>query len=996
MERIFRQAVTLAMAASLMVLLALPAAGDGPGMSRWVLYELERISAGSRDAWDDGWTGPIEAATVLAWFAHHGYPALLPDLDGDGVIDELDTIELADRLGCSTMATDLESGTSDARVVVGLAAYVAERYPGAFEMKIYDAGFVLEFAEAFGTPFHEAVVPGIRLVARSDPTYAAYQYELMSGEGVIIGLTLESSGTPNRYFAGRSFDWGRGSGETPLLDLASADEDLSLPGVQGQVIEVEAFAGSPFTVEYEGTTERVEFMVALSPVEVVGGLVDGACAEGAVAHDQETTATPYGELVVDECVNREDDVDTYTYTVSNLSIAHEGRGVCRFEVPNLGGLPTLAIVAPDGWLVSPAGPAAWAWVALCGSPGILAGSSVTFSVSVPGPTLDVLLEATASVCRVAGGLPVRTTGPGGSGDAASGAIPAGGCPEDAVGDHVDLLRTLHGDVRIEECVTRGDDGDTYTYTVTNLGFAHEGSGIVFFGVALSTHTPPVLDSSAPPGWDFWFGVAGWGWEVRDATRGLAIGDSATFSVTFDGPTLDGRAVAAINSLPEGAALPVLFRGETSGPVRLEAAPVEEPPVGDLPPCPPGSAASDRFVTSTPDGDVLVQECVSRDGDLDTYRYTLLNISYVRGGRGICSFHVPAFGEFTTVSMTAGPGWGFEPPSDVWRLWSWADTSGGDGLMPGESIDVSFTVEGPTTDQRVAAAIRDCTMMDGTLVETTGPGPVFRFPPMDPGDRVGGAACPADAIAHDVQVSSRPGVGDIQVEECVTREGDNDVYTYTLTNLSVGCDDAGIVAFSLPNPLRLPQEGVVSPSGWSFFEGPGRATWNWVGPEDRGIGVGESARFAVAVRGPTTDGPASGWVGSACDPGASERWVATTGPVALREEGCPDLVIETAAVTCACGWTPQQSYGCQASADLVVRNVGDADADAFFVELDTDEGRYRRRVSGLAVGELRTVSLEVSFEDDACPLAYTITVDSADEIDECDETNNTATGEVCCE
>ena len=95
--------------------------------SGFIVSDLQLISTASRPDWGDHWTAPVEAATILAWFHDHGYPRLLEDLNNDGVIDELDTIELADTLGKGSMETDSPYGTTDALLVFGLASYVLPR-----------------------------------------------------------------------------------------------------------------------------------------------------------------------------------------------------------------------------------------------------------------------------------------------------------------------------------------------------------------------------------------------------------------------------------------------------------------------------------------------------------------------------------------------------------------------------------------------------------------------------------------------------------------------------------------------------------------------------------------------------------------------------------------------------------------------------------------------------------------------------------------------------
>ena len=112
----------------------------------YVRDDLQLISQQSLPTWSARWTGPIEAATILAWLADHGYGQFVRDYNGDGVVDEQDTIRLADDLGRMLMATETRRGTTDVRLVLGLAQYVAGLYPNEFVLKIYDVGFPGEVA----------------------------------------------------------------------------------------------------------------------------------------------------------------------------------------------------------------------------------------------------------------------------------------------------------------------------------------------------------------------------------------------------------------------------------------------------------------------------------------------------------------------------------------------------------------------------------------------------------------------------------------------------------------------------------------------------------------------------------------------------------------------------------------------------------------------------------------------------------------------------------
>jgi len=386
----------------------------------FIVSDLELISTSSKPDWSDRWTGPVEGATILAWFHDHGFPNFLPDLNEDGVVDELDTIELADLFGKGRMSTETPIGTTDARLVGMLARYVAEEYPDEFELKIYDRGFPMEFDREFPISFAPDAVPGILLTLEdAEPNFNAYQDELMSAEGVIIGI--EQDERLNYYFAGRSFLYEKTPNGNVGIDLAWGKEDPWTPGVQGQVLTTESKETDAWYILYQGEWVKVEFMLALSPiVEQDKDTGDhGPCPEGSIGYDVSTTTTDLGDVRVEECVTRDGDIDTYTYTVTNVSFENEGCGICYFSVMNMGGFITVDQSGPGTWLINPWSPAGWGWLAPLGSCGIQIGESAVFSFSVIGPTYDVPVKGLVSYCaNVPAGVTamvkaysVLTTGP---------------------------------------------------------------------------------------------------------------------------------------------------------------------------------------------------------------------------------------------------------------------------------------------------------------------------------------------------------------------------------------------------------------------------------------------------------------------------------------------------------------------------------------------------------------------------------------------------------
>jgi hypothetical protein len=417
MRRLSRIGVLLAIALLLFNLLCLSQAETPTG---WAISDLQLISTVSKPDWGDHWSGPVEAATILAWFHDHGFPLLMKDWNGDGVIDELDTIELANFFGDGVMKTDSPRGTTDARLVRGLATYVAEVYPNEFELKIYDVGFPAEFAREFPVSFAPDAIPGILLALEPEPNYPAYIYELRSSEGVIIGIEEEGNEL-NYYLAGRSFLFKPTSKGYHPVDFAWGKEDRWEPGIQGQILETEAMETDALYIYYEGQWVKVEFMLALSPAieHDKDTTIHGPCPEGAIGYDVTTTTTGYGEIEIEECVTRDGDVDTYTYDVRNISFVKDGCGICHFAIPNTDGLATIDQSGPGTWLINPTIPMGWEWRAPLGSCGIEIGESAVFSFSVPGPTTDVSIIGYISSCiggshpvdHLASGFRVRTTGP---------------------------------------------------------------------------------------------------------------------------------------------------------------------------------------------------------------------------------------------------------------------------------------------------------------------------------------------------------------------------------------------------------------------------------------------------------------------------------------------------------------------------------------------------------------------------------------------------------
>ena len=403
--------------AVLMVALGLVAIGQEiPPRESFEVSDLQLVSYAALPDGTEAYTGPVCTAIVLAWFGDHGFRALLPDLTGDGVIDEQDTVELARRLS-SAMRVRPDRGALDPWLVDTLARYVAERYPGEFTLKIYDDSFEQEYRAVMGKPFDPANYPGIKLEVKHNPTHGDYSEELLSAEGVILGIGRERE--VNRFFVGRSFKFDKQPEGWPV-DVVDTSDDPAQPGPQGQVFPTYMREGTTHWLFAYAGWQAMEIMLALSPVrEPEPGETKHPCAPDAFGYDVTTVETDFGSFQVEECAVHDGDRDLYYYTVTNIDFLYNDCGICEFYIPNTGGLTTLAQWGPAGWLVNVWDPAGWSWTAPATSCGILPGESAVFGFAVPAPTTDVARPAAIATCILGGPvthLDVRhikftTTGP---------------------------------------------------------------------------------------------------------------------------------------------------------------------------------------------------------------------------------------------------------------------------------------------------------------------------------------------------------------------------------------------------------------------------------------------------------------------------------------------------------------------------------------------------------------------------------------------------------
>lgn len=261
--------------------LAVPFLAAEASPETYVTDGLQRISLQSLRAERDNWeySRAIAAATILAWFRDQGFVAFLDDWTEDGVIDGSDTIRLAEHLAATAMNCEQPSSEPDAQLVVGLAQYVADRYPDVFELRIYDLGFSEEFEQISGDVFSPDAIPGITIVVGPEPTFDVYESELMAHAGVIVGL--EQAPGHNLYFTGHSSLKDPTGAETYGMGLLSPQEDWFAAGTQGTLLKMTARQLDVLLVEHHGLWMKAETIVALhSRAPRVYTTSDVVCADG--------------------------------------------------------------------------------------------------------------------------------------------------------------------------------------------------------------------------------------------------------------------------------------------------------------------------------------------------------------------------------------------------------------------------------------------------------------------------------------------------------------------------------------------------------------------------------------------------------------------------------------------------------------------------------------------------------------------------------------------
>ncbi len=206
--------------------------------------------------------GPVSAAILMAWHADHGYRDLLPDMNKDGHIDERDTIVLAESF--APPMGGHEGRVWDPKLVDVVARYVAERYPGVFELWIYDPSFPEEYRDHMGRSFRLEEYSGIVFRLLGEPSWHAYVEHLEHDRPGVVGMGW--SPEPNDFAVSRSARLIEEPNGWPV-DLANTSHEAFGPGPIWESLVRQTFSEWAFD---RGDWIPFETLIVLVPVRESG------------------------------------------------------------------------------------------------------------------------------------------------------------------------------------------------------------------------------------------------------------------------------------------------------------------------------------------------------------------------------------------------------------------------------------------------------------------------------------------------------------------------------------------------------------------------------------------------------------------------------------------------------------------------------------------------------------------------------------------------------
>lgn len=911
----------------------------------FVVEDLHLISWKSLLNGNSLWTAPIEAATILAWFAEHGYPQFMPDFHSDGVVDEKDTIDMADILGSGIMETAELPGTTDAALVWGLANVIIELAPNILDMRIYDTGFPSEWET--DSPGGRALdqIPGIEIELLDDARYSNYRAELLAGSMIILGLEGIDEDL-NYYLAGRSFHDAQAEGEFHKIDLAWAEDDPFTPGSQGQILLSQTGeTDGKWYVEYIGGWAAVEFMLALSPmgsVVVSGPSVPGpqpgpqpvpsdeACCPDLIVSVEATcacTEEPVGIMAGLWC-----EVDRM-FKVTNLNPE------CPINTP-FWGLDVVEYgIHPD-----------------TGDP--LIDES---SFYVGGADL-ALLNSNGSVS-----LP-HTTGYRVGEDASLRSCPSA----------VKIMATVDSDNVIDECFGSRDvaeNNNTWTDEITCP--APKAASLPDLVVSAEADCSCSLSEDNNP-----YCLVTVDVYIGNLTPAVPV--PGPFAVRMDASpwsgmqemTVDGQALQTLNDT-----------GNTTIQFSFSPGGRElDNPCGDI------------WITADIDLDIdetdetnnltIVEGCCdflpelvlasstncSCDLTIDNERYCLVKVDVWVENQ---SPQWPIMSDFD-VTMDPSP----------WHSKQTYTITGGDLSQLNRAGAVLITFQFTTGTKRWPAP-EDCLTIqlevdpnDRVRERTDGVDPKLNTWTIDVccvPDLVfsGSASCDCTDQGngrHVCEITVDGTISNLNSGNAV-----NETFAVAVDYTDIRADQSPAI-FSFSDLDALNRDGQADVSYTTSFD--------WFGDQPP---CGDIIVWVDWVEDVAESNEANNQTGiGLCCTGEA--------PVSPPEGPCPDLVVDIYRSSCACEQVGMGTdFESTVSVGVTVENIGTADASSFRIKLTGDGGSKERIINGLAAGAKRTISLGYTFTTPFCGLTENIevTVDNRESIEECNETNNSESQKLNC-
>lgn len=441
-------------------------------------------------------------------------------------------------------------------------------------------------------------------------------------------------------------------------------------------------------------------------------------------------------------------------------------------------------------------------------------------------------------------------------------------------------------------------------------------------------------------------------------------------------------IAILTIMAVGACLAVASTGWAS----IPDVPVTLPPSGAV------AAALSELSGYIDSGVVTVDVAVTHAGTVDTYTYTVTNVSFYMG---ICRFVVSGFGMFALAGTSSPTGWtaSTQTKADAATWWVWG-ASAGNELALGSSIVFSLSVNGPTTAVQVPGSATVLCPHGIKQLQFAGPSACSGLVAGDTGAPASMQGCACD--------------GTCSVTKAFAGEGTRVVMYGAPVQHVPACEPVwvrhGFIAAATGDPaasfdltrnwFKLYIDGsLLIPLGYYTIVAPDGTPGDVY--VDREWYAQLPAGFFAAGSSHTVRGE---WYSADWDVPLFVKEITLVadacGPASIPVMRKPDLTVDI--VRTSCGISGNDFL---LTVAVAVHNEGEAEARGFTVSLDAEGfGSTETRIVSLAGGATtnRTLTLALPIGQVPCPLGFVVTVDARGAVDETHETNNVQEDSICCQ